>query len=131
VVTPSWPEDAIALFGEAGPKAAAQAVLDAGASAAVITLGGNGLLLADGTRVTHYPAVYAPAVVDATGCGDILAGTLTARLALGDDLDKAVQLGMAAAARAIGHRGGTTHLSTPDAIPDETRRYLEHQVEEQ
>ena len=131
VVTPSWPQDSLALFGEADPNASAQAVLDSGASAAVVTLGGNGLLLADGTRVAHYPAVPASAVVDATGCGDILAGTLVARLALGDDLDKAVRLGMAAAARAIGHRGGTTHLATPDTIPDETRRYLEHQVEEQ
>jgi 2-dehydro-3-deoxygluconokinase len=113
VVTPSWPHDTAALFGGADPHAAAQAALDAGASAAVITLGDNGLLLADGTRITHYPAHPAPAVVDATGCGDILAGTLIARLVLGDDLDLAAGLGMAAAAEAIGHRGGTTHLATP------------------
>ncbi|HUN34859.1 MAG TPA: sugar kinase [Trebonia sp.] len=126
VVTPSWPHDTAALFGGADPQAAARAALDAGASAAVITLGDGGLLLADGTRITHYPAYPAPAVVDATGCGDILAGTLTARLALGDDLDPAIRLGMAAAAEAVGHRGGTTHL----AAPAEIWRYLEHQVEE-
>jgi 2-dehydro-3-deoxygluconokinase len=113
VVTPSWPHDAAALFGGAGPHAAAQAALDAGASAAVVTLGDSGLLLADGTRITHHPAHPAPAVVDATGCGDILAGTLAARLVHGDDLDLAAALGMAAAAEAVGHRGGTTHLATP------------------
>jgi 2-dehydro-3-deoxygluconokinase len=126
VVTPSWPHDAAGLFGGADPRAAAQEALDAGASAAVITLGDDGLLLADSTAMTHYPACPAPAVVDATGCGDILAGTLTARLALGDDLDLAVRLAMAAAAEAVGHRGGTTHLATPN----ETLRYLEHPVEE-
>jgi 2-dehydro-3-deoxygluconokinase len=112
-VTPSWPHDAAALFGGADPHAAAQKALDAGASAAVITLGDQGLLVADGTRITHYPAHHAPAIVDATGCGDILAGTLTARLVLGDHFDLAVRLGMAAAAEAVGHRGGTTHLATP------------------
>lgn len=113
VVTPSWPHDAAALFGGADPDAAAKSALDAGASAAIVTLGDQGLLVADGTEITHYPAHHAPAVVDATGCGDILAGTLTARLALGDDFDLAVRLGMAAAAEAVGHRGGTTHLATP------------------
>jgi 2-dehydro-3-deoxygluconokinase len=113
VVTPSWPHDAAALFGGGDPHAAAQKALDAGASAAVITLGDQGLLVADGTQITHYPAHHAPAVVDATGCGDILAGTLTARLVLGDHFDLAVRLGMAAAAEAVGHRGGTTHLATP------------------
>jgi len=126
VVTPSWPHDATALFGAAQPRAAAEATLKAGASAAVITLGDSGVILADGTHITHYPAYPAPAVVDATGCGDILAGTLTARLVLGDDLDLAVRLGMTAAAEAVGHRGGTTHLATPA----ETWRYLEHHVEE-
>jgi 2-dehydro-3-deoxygluconokinase len=113
VVTPSWPHDAAALFGGADPHAAAQTALDVGASAAVVTLGDQGLLVADGTQITHYPAYHAPAVVDATGCGDILAGTLTARLVLGDDFDLAVRQGMAAAAEAVGHRGGTTHLATP------------------
>ena len=126
VVTPSWPQDTAALFGGTDSRAAAQAALDAGASAAVITLGEDGLLLADGTGVRHYPAFDPPAVVDATGCGDILTGTLTARLVLGDDLDLAVRLGMAAAAEAVGHRGGTTHLATPA----DTWRYPEHQVEE-
>ncbi|HTU72096.1 MAG TPA: sugar kinase [Trebonia sp.] len=110
VVTPSWPGDATVLFGQADPSAAARAALAAGPAAALITLGEDGLLLAEGTRVTHHPAVRPPAVVDATGCGDALAGTLTARLALGDDLDLAVRQGMSAAARAIGHRGGTAHL---------------------
>jgi 2-dehydro-3-deoxygluconokinase len=112
VVTPSWPHDAVALLDGADPQAAARAALAAGASVAVITLGENGLLLAEGDKLTHYPAFQAPIVVDATGCGDILAGTLTARLALGDDLDLAIRLGMAAAALAVGHRGGTTRLAT-------------------
>jgi 2-dehydro-3-deoxygluconokinase len=116
VVTPSWPHDAGALFDGADPQAAARAALAAGASTAVITLGANGLLLARGHEITHYPAFPAPTVIDATGCGDILAGTLTARLALGDGLDLAVRLGMAAAALAVGHRGGTTRLASSAEI---------------
>lgn len=133
VVTPSWPHDAAALFGGADPQATAAAALAGGASAAVITLGDDGLLLADGQEITHYPAFHAPTVVDATGCGDILAGTLTARLALGDDLDLAVRLGMAAAALAVGHRGGTTRLATSAEIwrhLDKHPRLQPDQVEE-
>jgi 2-dehydro-3-deoxygluconokinase len=122
VVTPSWPHDAAALFDGADPQAAAWAALQAGASNAVVTLGDRGLLLADGSEINHYPAFYAPTVVDATGCGDILAGTMTARLALGDALDLAVRLGMAAAALAVGHRGGTTRLATSAEI----WHHLEH-----
>jgi 2-dehydro-3-deoxygluconokinase len=116
VVTPSWPHDAVALSGAADPQTAARAALEAGAGAAVITLGENGLLLADEHSITHYPAFHAPTVVDATGCGDILAGTMTARLAVGDGLDQAIRLGMAAAALAVGHRGGTTRLASSAEI---------------
>jgi len=116
VVTPSWPHDTEALFPDADPETSATAALAAGASTAVVTLGANGLLLANAKKITHYPAVPAPVVVDATGCGDILAGTLTARLALGEDLDVAVRFGMDAASQAVSHRGGTTMLAAAAEI---------------
>jgi 2-dehydro-3-deoxygluconokinase len=125
VVTPSWPHDTRALFADADPEASARAALAAGASTAVVTLGANGLLLARAGEMTHYPAVPVAVVVDATGSGDILAGTLTARLALGDDLDVAVRLGMAAASEAVRHRGGTTRLATAAGI----QRHLESSVD--
>lgn len=48
-----------------------------------------------------------PAPVDATGAGDCLTGTTTARLALGDSLADAVAYGTAAASLSVSGRGGT------------------------
>jgi 2-dehydro-3-deoxygluconokinase len=51
-------------------------------------------------------------VVDQTGAGDSFAGTVTARLALGDTLLDAVRLGVAAASLSVGGLGGTGHVAT-------------------
>jgi 2-dehydro-3-deoxygluconokinase len=63
------------------------------------------------------PVVPAVAVVDQTGAGDSMTGTLCARLAAGDDLVEAVRRGAAAAALAVGALGGTGHLPTRDDTP--------------
>jgi 2-dehydro-3-deoxygluconokinase len=68
----------------------------------------------------HAPAVPAPRIVDSTGAGDCFAGTLTARLALGDGLLTAVRLGSAAASLSLAGQGGTGHIPT---LP-ETRAHL-------
>jgi 2-dehydro-3-deoxygluconokinase len=59
-------------------------------------------------------AVPAPAVVDQTGAGDAFAGTVTARLVLGDDLTTAARLAVAAASLVVGGRGGTGLVPTLD-----------------
>jgi 2-dehydro-3-deoxygluconokinase len=43
---------------------------------------------------------------------DSLAGTVTARLALGDELVAAVRLGVAAASLSVGGLGGTGYVAT-------------------
>jgi 2-dehydro-3-deoxygluconokinase len=48
--------------------------------------------------------------VDATGAGDVLTGTVAARLALGDELDRAVRIGVAAASLSVSGLGGTGHV---------------------
>ena len=60
---------------------------------------------------TWIPAAPAPAIVDATGAGDVLAGTVAARLAHHASLADAVRAGVAAAARSLGARGGTGWLT--------------------
>jgi len=73
-------EEARLLTGEPDPARAAEALLAAGAQAAVITLGAGGALLrAPGLRrdVPGRPA----RPVNATGAGDTFAGTLLARVA--------------------------------------------------
>jgi 2-dehydro-3-deoxygluconokinase len=66
------------------------------------------------------PALPAPRVVDATGAGDVFAGTLAARLALGDELLDAARLGAAAASLSLGGQGGSGYVATLD----EVRRHL-------
>lgn len=107
LATPSCPSDSVALFGLADPIEVGAVVRAAGADLSLATLGDQGALLDDGRDLVRFAAASPPSLVDATGCGDVLVGTLTARLALGDDLEGAIRLGMAAAALSLGGRGGT------------------------
>jgi len=112
VVVPSAPGDTLALLDAEAPAAAAVACRSLGAAAAAVTCGADGVLVDAGDGQVAVPAVPPPRVVDSTGAGDAFAGTLTARLALGDDLLTAVGLGASAASLSLGGRGGTGKVST-------------------
>ncbi len=71
----------------------------------VVTLGGDGCVVATASGVTHCPAVAASTVVDTTGAGDAFAGALGVRLASGSDLLAAVGFAASAAALAVTRRG--------------------------
>ena len=107
LVLPSCPGETAALLGTEDPAAAATAVRALGAAAVAVTCGADGVLVNDGDGQSWLPAVPPPAVVDQTGAGDALAGTVAARLALGDDLVTAVRLGAAAASLSLQGQGGT------------------------
>jgi ribokinase len=66
----------------------------------VITLGGDGVVVADADGVVHLPSARVP-VVDTTGAGDAFAGALAAALAAGAPLRDAVERGIAAGAEAV------------------------------
>jgi len=70
----------------------------------VITLGGDGVVVATSNGISHSPAQKVE-VVDTTGAGDAFVGALVATLAGGSDLDSAVAAGTAAGARAVQHLG--------------------------
>jgi ribokinase len=70
----------------------------------VLTLGGNGVVVADSNGVHRVPAVRVP-VVDTTGAGDAFAGALAAALASGHDLVGAVGAGIVAGAEAVQYVG--------------------------
>jgi 2-dehydro-3-deoxygluconokinase len=112
LVTPAWPREARLISADGGPVEACAALRDLGAQAVALTRGVDGVLLDDGGRIVELPAVPAPVVVDQTGAGDSFAGTVTARLALGDQLVDAVGLGLAAASLSVGGLGGTGHVAT-------------------
>ncbi|MCO1660629.1 sugar kinase [Pseudonocardia sp. S2-4] len=113
LVTPSCPGDAEPLLGTADPGEAAERVRAAGARAAAVTMGADGVLLLTGApEPTIVPPVRPDRVVDQTGAGDALAGTAAARLALGDPVEVAVALGTAAAALSLAGEGGTGRVPT-------------------
>ena len=88
--------EAAALTGLAVPAdvddalGAGAALREQGAKSVVLTMGGGGALVVDATGAWHVAAPHVDAVVDTTGAGDCLVGTLAARLAAGDDLPTAV-----------------------------------------
>jgi len=110
LVTPSCPDDTVALLGTEDAAEAARAVRALGARAVAVTMGASGVHVA-ADAVVELPPADAPEVVDTTGAGDVLAGTAAARLALGDDLLVALRAGVAAAGRSLGGPGGTGWLA--------------------
>lgn len=82
----------------------AERLLSAGVASVIITLGGDGALVARGTERTRIPAEKV-SVVDTTGAGDCFVGTVTAGLARGDDLATAAAAANLAAASAVGKEG--------------------------
>jgi ribokinase len=70
----------------------------------VITLGGEGVVVATPDGVVHSPAEKV-SVVDTTGAGDAFVGALAASLALGADLHAAVARGTEAGALAVQYVG--------------------------
>jgi 2-dehydro-3-deoxygluconokinase len=126
LVTPACPDDTRALLGTPDPATAAARVRDLGAAAVAVTMGSRGLYVDaaerldgrsrtrfDGRRRARFGLAAAPApeIVDATGAGDVLAGTAAARLALGDELVTALRHATAAAARSLAGPGGTGWLA--------------------
>jgi 2-dehydro-3-deoxygluconokinase len=113
LITPAWPHEASALLPiEPGsPAEAARMFREMGTRAVALTKGADGVYLdAPEAAGHHIPAFRVDEIVDQTGAGDTLAGTIAARLALGDDLVAAVELGAAAAALSLRGSGGTGYL---------------------
>lgn len=119
VATPSWPTEAAALLdlpADADERTVIERLRALGVGDVVVTRGAHGSLVAAGSDLIDVPVVPAPRVVDQTGAGDSMTGTLCARLAAGDDLAEAVRLGAAAASLSVGALGGTGHVPTLEQI---------------
>ena len=90
---------------------AADALLDRGVGAVVITLGGNGALYRDRTRSVHVPVISAGPVVETTGAGDAFNGGFAVALSEGMDVVEAVRFGCATAGISV------TRPGTAPAMP--------------
>lgn len=106
LLTPSCPGDSRPLLGTDEPREVAARL----AAVVAVTSGAAEVFVADGATEWTVPVPVNPDPVDATGAGDVFAGTTTARLALGDSLKDAVRYGVAAASLSVSGAGGTGHI---------------------
>ncbi|MDR1392908.1 MAG: ribokinase [Bifidobacteriaceae bacterium] len=120
VVTPNQTEAAVllGLDPQAVPDQASLATELARrvGRAAVMTLGGQGALLAQAGELLAVPAVPVERVVDTTGCGDAFSGALAVGLAQGRPLPDAVRLATAAGAHAASIAEVVPSLPTWDQL---------------
>ena len=84
--------------------------------AAVITLGGRGVLVGDDVVGERELPAHPVDVVDTHGAGDAFIGALAHRLAVGDDLGEAARYANAAAAIMVGSPGADPAPVSPDRV---------------
>jgi ribokinase len=101
--------------GVKGALSAAPELLSSGPRSAVITIGEDGAVLADGESVEHLPAPEVE-VVDTTGAGDAFVGALATRIARGASLREAVAYAVRAGAAAVTKEGAQGALPTPEVV---------------
>jgi ribokinase len=117
ILTPNRGELAVMLDDDApdaGPKAGSLVTTDP-ARAVLVTLGGDGALLVDGTgtHALHGPSVR---VVDTVGAGDTLNGALAAGLASGLALSDAARRAVTAATLAVTRAGAREGMPTLEEL---------------
>ncbi|WP_285349947.1 ribokinase [Pseudomonas sp. ME-P-057] len=95
----------------ASADAAATALLDAGVSKVIVTLGEQGALYASKSRSEHFPA---PKVqpIDTTAAGDTFVGGFAAALADGKSESDAIRFGQVAAALSVTRSGAQPSIPT-------------------
>jgi len=116
-------DDAQMLTGLADPDAILDRFMAMGPKLVAMTMGKEGVLLAEGAR-RHRLAPHRVPAVDATGAGDTFNGAFLARLIAGDaPLDAARYANAAAALKTTGY-GAVAPMPRPDAV----RRFLAGQA---
>ena len=101
--------------GVEGALAAAPRLVSLGPASAVVTVGADGAVFAEGQSAGHVPAPEAE-VVDTTGAGDAFVGALAVRVSRGDSLEEAAAYAARAGAAAVTREGAQGALPTPDVL---------------
>lgn len=111
--------EAASLLGANGEQASgaewARRLLHLGPRSVVVTLGADGVAIADRVRVTEVPAPQVT-VVDTTGAGDAFAGGLLVGLARGEDLVTAARRAVRVAAVSVTRRGAQDSYPFADEV---------------
>ncbi|KAB2372446.1 ribokinase [Actinomadura montaniterrae] len=110
-------EAAWLLGGPGEPERMARALLRSGPRSAVITLGADGVVVADAEATATIPSPKVEAV-DTTGAGDAFTAALCLRLARGDALPDAARYATRVGAAAVRKPGAQTSYPTPGDLPD-------------
>jgi pseudouridine kinase len=117
-------QEAVALTGGDGsesPLALVATLQGRGAESVVLTVGSDGLLVADGHHRVSLPSIKAN-VVDVTGAGDaLIAGTLS-RLLDGDKLAEAARTGLLAAVLTIESEESVNTAMSPELMERNAHR---------
>lgn len=77
---------------------------------AIVTLGGEGVLVVSANSCYRVPAFSAGAPVDTTGAGDTFNGVLVGALATGQDFQKAVKMAVVAAGISVTRHGAVSSI---------------------
>lgn len=93
----------------------AAALLTIGPRSAIITLGGEGAIIAQTDHVIAIPATKAESVVDTTGAGDAFVGSLAFRLAQGDHLESAARYASRVGSYAVQRLGAQASYPQADS----------------
>ncbi|TDB75711.1 ribokinase [Actinomadura sp. KC216] len=103
--------------GNGDPAAMAAGLARSGPRSVVVTLGADGVVVADGaTAPVKIPSPEADAV-DTTGAGDAFTAALCLRLACGDPLPGAARYAARAGAAAVRKAGAQSSFPTPGELP--------------
>jgi sugar/nucleoside kinase (ribokinase family) len=113
-VIPSF-DDLLAIFPGASAEEIAGRLLTLGARAAVLKMGRDGCLIAQGSDRISVPA-YSANVVDTTGAGDCWDAGFIAGLASGEDILAAARMGNACAAFCIEAVGGSSGVPCYEVV---------------
>lgn len=114
ILTPNAGE-AKAMIDESSPEGAAIELARSTSSPTVVTLGGQGVVVAEGDFVKAF-APYEADVVDTTGAGDAFSGALAVNLSESRDFAEAVKRSQAAAALSTQSAGARTGMPTQDEL---------------
>ena len=95
--------------------AAVSAFYRMGAKSVVITMGGKGAWVADGSTITHIPPRKVK-VVDTTGAGDTFIGAMTLRLEKGEDMVTAGRFAAAASSVTITREGAAASIPSLEEV---------------
>ncbi|NAS26195.1 carbohydrate kinase family protein [Herbidospora sp. NEAU-GS84] len=108
-------EQALMMTGAPTVEEAAKSLLGEGPRTVVITLGGEGSLVATADGLTRVPAEDVQ-VIDTTGCGDAYCAGFAAGLLTGRPVLESARLGTAVAARVAGGLGSDANLDGAAAL---------------